>query len=149
MKASSSAFQSKPEKRAATSFFALLAENTLHVVSDMRRDRAVGHRATRRVHISLGQTHTPLSIHRGEVHLARGRGREPDVAGFPDLGRDDVDVDREQTAFPDRVHDGRDHRRSISYQKGIKVSKAEMKRLDIIGDPFHPEWNYTIRPRQS
>ena len=35
-----------------------------------------------------------------------------------------------------------------SYQKGIKVSKAEMKRLVIAGDPFHPEWNYTIRPRQ-
>ena len=34
-----------------------------------------------------------------------------------------------------------------SYQKGIKVSNAEMKRLDITGDPFHPEWNYTIRPR--
>jgi len=36
-----------------------------------------------------------------------------------------------------------------SYQKGIKVSKAEMKRLDITGDPFHPEWNYSIKPRQS
>jgi len=36
-----------------------------------------------------------------------------------------------------------------SYQKGIKISKAEMKRLEITGDPFHPEWNYTIRPRQS
>jgi hypothetical protein len=35
-----------------------------------------------------------------------------------------------------------------SYQKGIKVSNAEMKRLDITGDPFHPEWNYTIRPRK-
>ena len=35
-----------------------------------------------------------------------------------------------------------------SYQKGIKVSKAEMKRLDITGDPFHPEWNYMIRPHQ-
>ncbi len=22
-----------------------------------------------------------------------------------------------------------------------------MNRLDITGDPFHPEWNYTIRPR--
>jgi hypothetical protein len=33
------------------------------------------------------------------------------------------------------------------YQKGIKVSNAEMKRLDITGDQFHPEWNYTIRPR--
>ncbi len=34
-----------------------------------------------------------------------------------------------------------------AYQKGIKVGKAEMNRLDITGDPFHPEWNYTIRPR--
>jgi hypothetical protein len=33
------------------------------------------------------------------------------------------------------------------YQKGIRVSNAEMKRLDITGDQFHPEWNYTIRPR--
>jgi hypothetical protein len=22
-----------------------------------------------------------------------------------------------------------------------------MKCLEITGDPFHPEWNYTIRPR--
>src|SRR6202049_1047617 len=35
-----------------------------------------------------------------------------------------------------------------SYQKGIKVTKAEMKGLVIRGDQFHPEWNYTIRPRQ-
>jgi hypothetical protein len=35
-----------------------------------------------------------------------------------------------------------------SYKKGIKVSKAEINRLDITGDQFHPEWNYTIRPRQ-
>ena len=34
-----------------------------------------------------------------------------------------------------------------SYQKGIKVRKAEMKCLDITGDQFHPEWNYTITPR--
>jgi hypothetical protein len=34
-----------------------------------------------------------------------------------------------------------------SYEKGKKVSDAEMKTLDITGDPFHPEWNYTIRPR--
>ena len=33
------------------------------------------------------------------------------------------------------------------YEKGIKVSDAQMKALDIQGDPFHPEWNYTIRPR--
>jgi len=35
------------------------------------------------------------------------------------------------------------------YQKGIKVSDAEMVDLDITGDPFHPEWNYTIKPRRS
>jgi hypothetical protein len=35
-----------------------------------------------------------------------------------------------------------------SYQKGIKVSKAEMKSVDITGDQFHPEWNYKITPRQ-
>ena len=34
-----------------------------------------------------------------------------------------------------------------AYLKGIKVSDAQMKALDIQGDPFHPEWNYTIRPR--
>ena len=34
-----------------------------------------------------------------------------------------------------------------TYEKGIKVSTAEMKRLDIQGDAFHPEWNYTITPR--
>ena len=34
-----------------------------------------------------------------------------------------------------------------NYQKGIKISKAAMKCLDIIGDQFRPEWNYTIRPR--
>ena len=28
-----------------------------------------------------------------------------------------------------------------NYRKGIKVSKAEMKCLDITGDRFHPEWN--------
>jgi len=34
-----------------------------------------------------------------------------------------------------------------TYEKGSKVSNAEMEKLAIIGDPFHPEWNYTIRPR--
>ena len=36
-----------------------------------------------------------------------------------------------------------------SYEKGIRIKKAEMKLLDITGDAFHPEWNYTISPRQS
>ena len=35
-----------------------------------------------------------------------------------------------------------------TYRKGIRVSKAEMESLDITGDQFHPEWNYTIRPRK-
>ncbi|MGD0108749.1 MAG: hypothetical protein ABSC06_32640 [Rhodopila sp.] len=33
------------------------------------------------------------------------------------------------------------------YSKGIKVSDAEMATLNIKGDIFHPEWNYTISPR--
>jgi Rhodopirellula transposase DDE domain len=35
-----------------------------------------------------------------------------------------------------------------TYVKGRKVKKAEMAALDITGDPFHPEWNYTIKPRR-
>ena len=34
-----------------------------------------------------------------------------------------------------------------TYEKGIKVSDAEMAALDIRGDTFHPEWNYTLHPR--
>jgi hypothetical protein len=33
------------------------------------------------------------------------------------------------------------------YPKGIKISDAEMDTLNIKGDAFHPEWNYTISPR--
>lgn len=33
------------------------------------------------------------------------------------------------------------------YPKGIKVSDEEMTTLNIKGDIFHPEWNYTILPR--
>ena len=36
-----------------------------------------------------------------------------------------------------------------TYQKGIKVSDAEMDMLNLAGDDFHPEWNYTIKPRRS
>ena len=35
-----------------------------------------------------------------------------------------------------------------AYEKGIKVSDAEMAALNIEGDAFHPEWNYTVRPRR-
>jgi hypothetical protein len=34
-----------------------------------------------------------------------------------------------------------------AYPKGIKVSDAEMDTLNITGNAFHPEWNYSIRPR--
>jgi transposase len=34
-----------------------------------------------------------------------------------------------------------------TYKKGIKVSKIEMKKLNIHKDKFHGEWNYTIKPR--
>jgi hypothetical protein len=35
-----------------------------------------------------------------------------------------------------------------TYTKGIKVSDAQMESLNITGDAFHPEWNYTINPRK-
>ena len=38
---------------------------------------------------------------------------------------------------------------TATYEKGIKVSDAEMSTLDIQGDAFHPEWNYSIRPRSA
>jgi len=34
-----------------------------------------------------------------------------------------------------------------TYEKGVEVSDAEMATLNINGDAFHPEWNYTIKPR--
>src|SRR5271165_5393550 len=34
------------------------------------------------------------------------------------------------------------------YEKGIKVTNAKMKSLDIRGDAFHPEWNYSVVPRK-
>jgi hypothetical protein len=36
-----------------------------------------------------------------------------------------------------------------TYAKGIKVSDAEMRTLNIIRDTFHPEWNYSIEPRNQ
>jgi Rhodopirellula transposase DDE domain len=43
-----------------------------------------------------------------------------------------------------RVHCELDTR---TYPKGIKVTDAEMATLNIEGNEFHPEWNYTIAPR--
>jgi Rhodopirellula transposase DDE domain len=36
---------------------------------------------------------------------------------------------------------------TATYEKGTKITDAEMATLNIKGDDFHPEWNYTIRPR--
>ncbi len=33
------------------------------------------------------------------------------------------------------------------YEKGIKISKEQMSRLNMTPDKFHGEWNYTIGPR--
>ena len=43
-----------------------------------------------------------------------------------------------------RVESALDER---TYEKGIKVSDAEMDAINICGDEFHPEWNYAIKPR--
>ncbi len=33
------------------------------------------------------------------------------------------------------------------YKKGIKISDAEMKKLNMKKHKFHGEWNYTIKPK--
>jgi hypothetical protein len=34
------------------------------------------------------------------------------------------------------------------YKTGRKISKAEMTAINIERDEFHPEWNYTIKPKE-
>jgi len=34
------------------------------------------------------------------------------------------------------------------YPKGIKISDAQMRMLDLSRDEFHGEWNYTLRPQK-
>ncbi|MDQ5832855.1 MAG: hypothetical protein M3550_07345, partial [Actinomycetota bacterium] len=43
-----------------------------------------------------------------------------------------------------KVHARIDER---EYQKGIKVTDAELAAVNLTGHQFHPEWNYTISPR--
>jgi transposase len=38
---------------------------------------------------------------------------------------------------------------SNKYAKGIKITDAEMRMIDISRDEFHGEWNYTISPQQT
>ena len=35
------------------------------------------------------------------------------------------------------------------YEKGVKVSDAEMASLNVTPAAFHGEWNYTITPRRQ
>jgi hypothetical protein len=43
-----------------------------------------------------------------------------------------------------KVHARLDH---TNYPKGIRVSDQELAAVQLTGHSFHPEWNYTIRPR--
>jgi transposase len=36
-----------------------------------------------------------------------------------------------------------------TYPKGIKITDKAFKQVNIIRDPFHGEWNYTIKPNDS
>ena len=33
-----------------------------------------------------------------------------------------------------------------TYPKGIKITDAQLTAVNLTGDAFHPEWNYTINP---
>jgi len=34
-----------------------------------------------------------------------------------------------------------------TYPKGLKISDTELAAVQLQGDAFHPEWNYTVKPR--
>jgi len=38
---------------------------------------------------------------------------------------------------------------TATYKKGIKITDAQMKRLNIHREAFHPEWNYSVKPRET
>jgi len=33
-----------------------------------------------------------------------------------------------------------------AYEKGVKVTDAQLAAVNIVRDEFHPDWNYEIRP---
>lgn len=35
-----------------------------------------------------------------------------------------------------------------NYELGIEVSDEEIQSLNIVGDAFHPEWNYSVLPQE-
>ncbi len=34
------------------------------------------------------------------------------------------------------------------YPRGLKIDDADIATLNVKGNAFHPEWNYTISPRE-
>jgi hypothetical protein len=34
-----------------------------------------------------------------------------------------------------------------AYKTGIKITDEQIENLNIYGDEFHPEWNYTIKSK--
>ena len=36
-----------------------------------------------------------------------------------------------------------------AYPDKIKITDAQLAAVQLSGDPFHPEWNYTIKPRRE
>lgn len=36
-----------------------------------------------------------------------------------------------------------------NYEAGIEIPDEEIQALNIVGDPFHPEWNYTVLPMSA
>jgi hypothetical protein len=41
---------------------------------------------------------------------------------------------------------GLPRQRPGEYEKGIKVTDAELAAVNILRDQFHPDWNYTAYP---
>ena len=36
-----------------------------------------------------------------------------------------------------------------AYPKGLRISDTELAAVQLEGNTFHPEWNYTIKPRAN
>jgi Rhodopirellula transposase DDE domain len=36
-----------------------------------------------------------------------------------------------------------------TYEKGQKISAQQIQELNLRGQAFHPDWNYTISPRKT
>jgi hypothetical protein len=93
---------------------ALLAKDALHVVGDACGDQAIGHGLAGRVHVALSEAHSPLAVHRREIHFSRSRRRQPHMARLSDLRRNDVHIDGKKSAVLDCSRDGIDHAGAVA-----------------------------------